>query len=169
MSAAAVVVVALPLKSKTENRRFCSPLFLFCFCAVVPFFDSPTLRTKKEARSFSHLASYVHTILRSSARFSAAYVPKRCTKVFTGAASHPSRRHGGAAEFQCASISFSRGKKFTSRKQIPIHEEPKDRGKYKSNKRYPGDGSYLESSRCRACIMPLSLRHPPPRPPPHSL
>lgn len=49
--------------------------------------------------------------------------------------------------------------KCTSRKQIPIHEEPKDRSKYKSNKRYPGDRLYLQSSNCKACIILLSLRH----------
>lgn len=46
-----------------------------------------------------------------------------------------------------------------SRKQIPVGEESKDRSKYKSNKRYPGDRSYLQSSQCKACIMLLSLRH----------
>lgn len=58
--------------------------------------------------------------------------------------------------FECFSVCREKG---TSRKQIPIYEEPKDRSKYKSNKRYPGDRSYLQSSHCKACIMFLSLRH----------
>lgn len=60
--------------------------------------------------------------------------------------------------FECAYFSVHRGTSL-SRKQILVGEESKDGSKYKSNKRYPGDRSYLQSSQCKACIMLLSLRH----------